>query len=118
MTSRLLRAVERGLVEPLADYGFIATGGGGQRGETVECSNGFLRITVSADWLEGELTVELGKPGQPSRPISEVLDLTRHSAFRLSRLPRDVSVGSLEARLRPIATALESDASDWLADEA
>jgi hypothetical protein len=53
----LLPAVERGLAEPLAVHGFVASGGGGQRGETVECSNGATLITISADWLEGELAI-------------------------------------------------------------
>lgn len=102
---RLLRAVQRGLVEPLGSLGFRATGVGSLRGETVECTNNSVLITLSADWLEGEIDVTVTQLGQPGVPLAALIEL-EGKAIHLSRLPRSVSVSSLEATMRKIADTL------------
>ena len=114
VSSRLLRAVERGLVEPLARYGFVAAGGGGNRGETVECSNGQTLITVSADWLEGELSVTVQRPGESPVAVADLVDLDGVKGLRMTRLGRNVSVSTVESTLGKIAEALDEQASDVL----
>lgn len=114
MSSRLLPAVQRGLVAPLAAYGFVATGGGGNRGETVECTNGSTLISVSADWLEGELALTVRSAGRPPTAIGDVIDLTQIKGLHLSRLARNVGIETLEAQLRKLAEALIEQAPQVL----
>jgi hypothetical protein len=110
-----LDAVERGLVTPLLPHGFTASGGGGGRGETVECTNGTTLLTVSADWLEGELAVTVRKPGGPSVDIGEVIDLGRVKGLHLSRLGRGVSTERVAEQLKKLAQALMEQAPQVLA---
>jgi hypothetical protein len=113
---RLLSAVERGLIAPLSRYGFSARGGGGDRGESVECSNGHALIRVSADWLEGELSVSLQRPGKPPIPIADLLDLTGVEGLRMTRLGRGVTVETLAATLKKIALALDEKVPELLCE--
>lgn len=96
MPSRLPPAVERGLIPSLSRYGFTASGGRGDRGETVNCSNGSTLITVSADWLEGELSVTVQRAGESPVPIEDVLDLGKIKSLHLRRLGRNVSAATVE----------------------
>ena len=90
---RLLSAVERGLLPSLVELGFdIRSVTSANRGSSVDLVAGERRIDVHADWLEGELSVELREPDQP--PQTLVL---------LSRLPRDVRASVLEAKLQQAA---------------
>jgi hypothetical protein len=104
--ANLLDAVQRGLVTPLTQHGFTASGGGGERGETVECTNGTTLLTISADWLEGELLVTVRKPGGPSVDIGEVIDVRRIKGLHLSRLGRGVSTEQVAGQLNKLAQAL------------
>ncbi len=113
-SSRLLPAVERGLLGPLAPYGFVALGGGGVRGETVECSNGWTLLTVSADWLEGELGVTVRTRAGLLSSLDDLIDLGRISGLRLTRLGRGVSAATVEAQLRKVADALIEQAPNVL----
>jgi hypothetical protein len=115
-SDKLLRAVRKGLVGPLRPLGFRATGSGSARGETVECTNGSVLITLSADWLEGELDVTVTQPGQPALPLAALVNL-RGKAIHLNRLPRSVSVGTLEATMRKVAAALLEQIPQQLADK-
>jgi hypothetical protein len=115
VSNRLLRAVERGLLEPLRHYDFAATGGGGgYRGETVECSNGQTLIVVSADWLEGELSLTVQQAGASPVPITDFIDLSRIKGLHLTRLGRNVSTDTVEATLRKIGAALDEQAGSAL----
>ena len=113
----LLSAVERGFVEPLAEYGFVARGGGGNRGETVECSNGRTRITFSADWHEGELSVSVQRAGESPEMLEDLIDLGEIKALHLTRIKRGGSSGTVEATLRKIAGAIEAQAPHVLAGD-
>jgi hypothetical protein len=115
-SDKLLRAVQAGLVGPLRPLGFQATGSGSSRGETVECTNGSLLITLSADWLEGELNVTVTQPGQPAIPLATLIEL-QGKAIHLNRLPRSVSVSSLESTMRKIAASLREQIPQLLADK-
>ncbi len=117
MSSRLLSAVERGLVGPLEIFGLTATGGGGERGETVECSNGSTLITVAADWLEGELAVTLQRFGEAPQAIEDLLDLSQVKGLHLTRLGKGASVDVVAAQLQRVATALREQRGDLLAFE-
>lgn len=113
MPGTLLRAVEQGLVEPLAQFGFIAAGDGGtHRGESVECSNGSALIMVSADWLEGELSVTVQRPGQPAVPVEEFIEA---KALHLRRIRRGASVDMIASTLRKVAEALTTQAPEVIA---
>jgi hypothetical protein len=72
-------------------------------------------ITVSADWLEGELSLTLQRLGQEAMPLGDLLDLDRVKGLHLTRLGRNVSVATVEAQLRKIAQALDEQASAVLA---
>jgi hypothetical protein len=111
---RLLPAVELGFGPLLSRYGFVASGGGGARGETVECTNGTTLITVSADWLEGELALTVRSAGEAEMSIAEVIDLARVEALHLSRLSRSASTETVAAQLRKIAEALVEQAAELL----
>jgi hypothetical protein len=90
---RLLRAVERGLLPSLVEFGFdICAVGSANRGSSVDLVAGARRIDVQADWLEGELSIELLDPDQPPQML-----------VLLSRLPRDVRASVLEAKLQQAA---------------
>jgi hypothetical protein len=90
---RLLRAVERGLLPSLVELGFdIHAVASANRGSSVDLVAGERRIDVHADWLEGELSVELRDPDQPPQTL-----------VHLSRLARKVRASALEAKLRQAA---------------
>jgi hypothetical protein len=99
-------------------HGFTASGGGGNRGETVECTNGFTLITVSADWLAGELSMSVQRAGGSPVPIEDVLDLGKIKDLHLRRLGRSVSAAAVETNLRKIAHALDEQAPDLLTSDA
>jgi len=92
-------------VAPLRSLGFRATGNGSHRGETVECTNGSVLITLSADWLEGQLDVTVTQLGGPAVPLAALVKV-KGKAIHLRGIPRSVTVGSLEATMRKIADAL------------
>lgn len=110
-TDKLLRAAVSGLVPPLATHGFRATGSEALRGETVECTNGYVLITVIADWLEGELDVTVRTLNEPAKPLAEVIDIA-HKALHLTRLGRGASVRTIQAQLRKIAEELVTQRPD------
>jgi hypothetical protein len=66
------------------------------RGGSVTWSNGVTVIRISADWLEGEMYVDVFTD-RGSRPPG---DADVADGVRLSRLPRAATSGQLEARLR------------------
>jgi hypothetical protein len=106
MPPRLLAAVEVGFASLLTHYGFVASGGGSERGETVECTNGTTLITVSADWLEGELSLTVRSLGGRPVPVDDLIDLTRIKGLHLTRLSRNVTTDVVAAQLEKIALAL------------
>lgn len=90
---RLLRAVERGLLPSLVELGFgISAVASTNRGSSVDLVAGECRIEILADWLEGELSVELRDPDRPPQQL-----------VRLSRLARDVRSSVLQAKLQQAA---------------
>lgn len=97
-------AVENGLLPPLLSFGFAAREvASSQRGETVECGNGVALIAVSADWLEGELSVTVQQVGAPAVPVEDLVEI---KALHLTRIGRGTSPNVVEATLRKIAEAL------------
>jgi hypothetical protein len=98
-SDKLLRAVDRGLVEPLRQFGYRATGMGSLRGEMVELSNGAVMITLSADWLEGELDIRMAQREAKAVPLRELVEV-QGLGIHLSRLPRAVTAASLEGTMR------------------
>jgi hypothetical protein len=93
---RLLRAVERGLLPSLVELGFgIGSVASANRGSSVEMVAGERQIEILADWLEGELSVELRDS-----------DRSPQQLVHLSRLARDVRSSVLEAKLRQAASTV------------
>jgi hypothetical protein len=114
-TQGLLRQASSGL-DPLTAFGFTIAGhSGGLRGETLEMSNSHLLLTVSADWLEGEISVSVRAVGGPERTLASIIDLDAVKALHLHRVGRGATTGTVESTLRKVADALVEEANDVLA---
>jgi hypothetical protein len=111
----LLRQGISGL-DPLVPFGFAVAGhSGGLRGEALEMSNSLVLLTVSADWLEGEIAVSLRGVGGTEHSLDSVIDVGKVKGLHLSRVGKGATVGMVEATLRKIADALVEQAEDVLA---
>jgi hypothetical protein len=108
-------AVERGLLGPLASLGYRPAGSkDGHRGAWVAIANGAVLITVTVDWLEGDLHVCLRSGPGEDAPLASLVDVAKAHGLRLSRLPRGVSAGVLESQLGKVAELLLADAQEVL----
>lgn len=100
----------------LHSQGFVvAASEPGGRGESVDVVSDHLCIALTADWVEGELDVQLQSPGHPAVPLGSVIDLRLVRGLHLSRLPGSITRGQLVSTLTKVATALEQQADDVLA---
>jgi hypothetical protein len=110
------------VVELLAPFGFsVVSENDGHRGSRVEIANSCATITVSIDWLEGELDVSVqGAGGKEAVALAELVDFAEVKGLSTRRLPRGVSVGMLERRLAQIGGLLVDQSRDLLccADDA
>ena len=96
-------------------YRFESSGPGG-RGESVELISDLVRISISADWLEGEMAVDLQTVGHPAVPLGSVVDLEQVHGLHLRRISRSATRDQLVATLTKVADALVSQAPDVLAE--
>ena len=113
-TQGLLWQARSGL-DALTDFGFTIAGhSGGCRGETLEMSSSLVLLTVSADWLEGEISVTLRGIGGPERTLASVIDLDAVKALHLNRVRRGAAAGLIETTLRKVAGALVEQAEEVL----
>ena len=84
------------------------------RGAKVTVVNRCVAVSVTADWLEGELYVSVSAHGGPEVALAEIVDLTQAKGLALSRLRRGASVGILEARLRKVGEVLVAQVAELL----
>jgi hypothetical protein len=102
-------------LDALTDFGFTIAGhAGGRRGETLEMSSSLVLLTVSADWLEGEIRVTVQGVGGPERTLASVIDVDAVKALHLNRVRRGATAGMIETTLRKVAGALVEQAEDVL----
>jgi hypothetical protein len=83
------------------------------RGGSVEWSNGIVRITIWADWTEGEFGVWLSGADVTVGFEQVVPDASK----RLTRIPRDAKAGQIQARIEAVLERLASDAPELLTGE-
>lgn len=103
-SDKLEVAVELGMSERLSAHGYSVTSADGTaRGSHVEFSNGSVLVTVTADWLEGELDVTVND-GLHVVSAEQLVDLPK--ATHLRRLGRGVSTDVIGAQLTKVAAAL------------
>lgn len=100
---------------PLIARGYrLVPGHATHRGESIQILSDVVSISVSADWLEGEIEVALQARDGPAISLESLVDVAQAPGLHLRRLPRGLSRGSLESQLSKIATLLIDQASDVL----
>ena len=115
---RLARATTRAF-EPVLALGFrVVPGPAGGRGESVDVIGDQITISVSADWLEGELSVHLQAFGGVPVPLASLVNPGQVSGLHLRRLSRSITAGQMESTLGKVADLLVTQASDVLAGTA
>lgn len=77
------------------------------RGSSVEIIAGSIAISVSADWLEGELNISVRALGDRPRNVAEVVDVSKTKGLSLSRLRKGATVDMLARRLSQVFDLLE-----------
>lgn len=77
------------------------------RGSSVDLVNDQVAISVSADWLEGELRIGVRLVGGTPLDFDNVADSSTIKGLSLTRLKGGVSVDSLARRLRQVLELLE-----------
>ena len=96
---RLISAVTRALLPRFEPCGLrLGPTTSGNRGSSATVMGDGIEVQVHADWLEGEVVVEVHRPGEPVV-----------TALHLRRLPRDVTVGVLESRLSKAADGVVAE---------
>jgi hypothetical protein len=101
---------------PVTEMGYrIASSGPGGRGESVDIIGDFVKISVSADWLEGEIDVELQALGHAAVPLDSVVDLGQVHGLHLRRISRSVTRDQLVSTLTKVVDALLAQAPEVLA---
>lgn len=111
---RLANAAELAF-QPILALGYhVVPGAVGGRGESVDLVGDYVAIRISADWLEGEIAVELQALGGVSVPLASVVDPRRVTGLHLRRVSRSVTSGQLESTLAKVADLLTGQASDVL----
>ena len=114
--TRLSDAVRVSLGEHLEPLGYRLQGSReSSRGGWVELTNGVVLVTVHADWLEGELGVEVGVGGSEPVPIDHLVSTLGANGLRFQWLPRSVRTEVIASQLSKVANLLTSEAADVLA---
>jgi hypothetical protein len=85
----------------------VADSRSSNRGSSVELFAGNIAISISADWLEGELDVLVRALGDRPLNLGEVVDLSQTKGLSLSRLGKGVTVDMLSRRLTQVLNAIE-----------
>jgi aryl-alcohol dehydrogenase-like predicted oxidoreductase len=96
-------------------YRIEASGPGG-RVESVDVIGEVVRISISADWLEGEIDVELQALGHAAIPLGSVVDLGQVHGLHLRRISRSVTRDELVSTLTKVVDALVAQAPGVLAE--
>jgi hypothetical protein len=77
------------------------------RGSSVDLLNDQIAISVTADWLEGELWIGIRIVGGTPLDFDKLADSSSVKGLSLTRLKGGVSVDSLARRLRQVLELLE-----------
>jgi hypothetical protein len=102
--------------KPVLALGFhLVPGPAGDRGESVVLIGDQFSISLSADWLEGELAVDLRAVGGVPVALTSLVDASQVRGLHLQRISRSSTAGQLESTLDKIADLLVSQAADVLA---
>lgn len=102
---------------PVIEMGYrIESSGPGGRGESVDVIGDVVRISISADWLEGEIDVELRALGHSALPLDSVVDLGKVHGLHLRRISRSVTRDQLVSTLTKVVDALVAQAPAVLAE--
>jgi hypothetical protein len=102
---------------PVIEMGYrIESSGPGGRGESVDVIGDVVRISISADWLEGEIDIELQALGHAALPLDSVVDLGQVHGLHLQRISRSVTRDQLVSTLTKVVDALVAQAPGVLAE--
>lgn len=77
------------------------------RGSSIELVNDAAAISVTADWLEGDLTVAICPVGEAPIDFKDITDAADVKGLSLTRLPKGISTDSLARRLVQVLELLE-----------
>lgn len=78
-----------------------------QRGSAVDFINEAAAISVTADWLEGDLAIAVRPVGGAPIDLAVLADTGAAKGLSLTRLPRDISTDSLARRLVQVLELLD-----------
>lgn len=110
---RLLTATEAAFGSWVANYGFRIEGTTARgRGNTSTVRSDLLLLRILHDSLEGEIVITVDRPGRPPVDLEQWVDLSAVSGLGLTRLPKGITSGQLESRLRKVADAIEAREPD------
>lgn len=102
---------------PIIEMGYrIESSGPGGRGESVDVIGDVVSISISADWLEGEIDVELQAVGHAPLPLDSVVDVGLVHGLHLRRISRSVTRDQLVSTLTKVVDALVTQAPGVLAE--
>ena len=93
----------------LAEYGFrpADTDLDSYRGGTVSFTDGLRLLTISADWIEGELDASVREAGSPARSLEDIVPAAVASSLHLSRMGAAPTKGMLTSRLVEVTGVLK-----------
>lgn len=77
------------------------------RGSSVDLVNDQIAISITADWLEGELGISIRHVSGKSVELAELADPSEVKGLSLTRLKRDISVDMLARRVTQALDLLE-----------
>jgi hypothetical protein len=101
---------------PVVEMGYrIKSSGPDYRADWVDLIGDVVKISITADWLEGEINVELQALGHPAVPLGSVVDLGQARGLHLRRIARSATQGQLVSTLKKVADALVAQAPSVLA---
>ena len=115
-SDRLMRAAASALDSlPAFDALRVVGVRASHRGSAVEIVNGAAAISITADWLEGDLTVAIRAVGGAPIELGALANSSDVKGLSLTRLPRSISVDSLARRLVQVLELLEREVPGVLA---
>lgn len=107
-TDRLMRAASSALATSSAFNDLRAASvSTSHRGSSIELVNDAAAIAVTADWLEGDLTVAIRPLGGASIAFEDIADAADAKGLSLARLPKGISTDSLARRLVQVLELLD-----------
>jgi hypothetical protein len=107
-TDRLMRAASSAIETSTAFNGLrVVSVNTSHRGSSIELVNDAAAISVTADWLEGDLTVAIRPVGGALFAFEDLADAADAKGLSLARLPKGISTDSLARRLVQVLELLD-----------